>query len=306
MTAVRLPPAQQRVDEMIEQVGGYWRPVAGVARLLEEIGELAEQTHAAPPDAEAIAEELADIWIISACLANQFNISLPEQDPHPPPTREIWAISEIAAEAGRVARIVNYYDGPKTPRSLDNWMPLGRAISALHSAVRTFAERCSVDLDLAIEKKISLTSNVDSRRFAPSFNPSTAAALEEFSVIRKRTPCPFATAARLWGAPGWNTHWSIARNVDCLLPYLVSFTKAATSERLDGFILSVDCIKPPDMAGLARWFASLLETLRKSDPASEAEPIDERVLRRGWQFSFNECPLFISVFSPLYRFDHPR
>ena len=31
---------QQKIDTMILHLGGYWRPLSGLARLLEEVGEV--------------------------------------------------------------------------------------------------------------------------------------------------------------------------------------------------------------------------------------------------------------------------
>ncbi len=52
--------------------GGYWRPLAAVARLLEELGELSELLFVGDEPAGGIAGELADLWIITTALADQF------------------------------------------------------------------------------------------------------------------------------------------------------------------------------------------------------------------------------------------
>src|SRR5258708_11709865 len=104
---------QVRVHEMIQKVGGYWRPTAGVARLLEELGELSEQLRSATTEYERayLAEELADVWIISTCIANQFNVDLGTSE-----TVSVLeshgdhAFEDAVSHAGRIARIVNYYD----------------------------------------------------------------------------------------------------------------------------------------------------------------------------------------------------
>ena len=69
---------QRQVHAMIQNVGGYWRPVNAVARLLEELGELGELLISADLDSngDQLSDEFADLWIISACLANQFNVTL--------------------------------------------------------------------------------------------------------------------------------------------------------------------------------------------------------------------------------------
>ena len=76
---------QADVDAWIQQVGGgYWSPHANLARITEEVGELARvlnhQYGPKPkkPDEEAqeLGEELADIVFAVICLANSEGIDL--------------------------------------------------------------------------------------------------------------------------------------------------------------------------------------------------------------------------------------
>jgi NTP pyrophosphatase (non-canonical NTP hydrolase) len=77
--------AQQAVDRWIDQFEeGYFPPLANVARLAEEVGELArEVNHQFGPktkkrdeQAGAMAMELADILFVVICLANSQKIDL--------------------------------------------------------------------------------------------------------------------------------------------------------------------------------------------------------------------------------------
>lgn len=77
---------QQEVDYLIreEWQSHYWTPLANLARLTEEVGELAREINHAygekPKKASEqdgdIATELADILYILATLANSLNIDL--------------------------------------------------------------------------------------------------------------------------------------------------------------------------------------------------------------------------------------
>ena len=80
-----LKEAQQRVDAWIGQFEeGYWPPLANLARLVEEVGELARlMNHRFGPKkkkaAEAeqeLAEELADVLFVILVLANEQKIDL--------------------------------------------------------------------------------------------------------------------------------------------------------------------------------------------------------------------------------------
>ena len=77
-----LPAAQRAVDASIQALGGYWPPLAKLARLLEECGELARavnQTHGPKPlkpgeAAAALDEELGDVLYITLVLANNLGL----------------------------------------------------------------------------------------------------------------------------------------------------------------------------------------------------------------------------------------
>ena len=76
---------QTEVDTWIQAVGGgYWSPHANLARIAEEVGELARLiNHLCGPKpkkpseaAQELGEELADIIFAIICLANSQGIDL--------------------------------------------------------------------------------------------------------------------------------------------------------------------------------------------------------------------------------------
>jgi NTP pyrophosphatase (non-canonical NTP hydrolase) len=84
---VALREAQQRVDQWISQYKeGYFPPLTNLARLSEEVGELAreinhrfgEKTKKKEESAGDLALELADILFVVICLANSQQIDLDE------------------------------------------------------------------------------------------------------------------------------------------------------------------------------------------------------------------------------------
>lgn len=74
--------AQSAVDASIQALGGYWPPLANLARLFEECGELARavnQTHGPKPvksdeSAASLEEELGDVLYITLVLANNLGL----------------------------------------------------------------------------------------------------------------------------------------------------------------------------------------------------------------------------------------
>jgi NTP pyrophosphatase (non-canonical NTP hydrolase) len=80
--ALSLQRAQLAVDESIVALGGYWAPLANLARLFEECGELARavnqvygpkviKTTEAPA---TVAAELGDVLYVLLVLANSLHL----------------------------------------------------------------------------------------------------------------------------------------------------------------------------------------------------------------------------------------
>jgi NTP pyrophosphatase (non-canonical NTP hydrolase) len=82
---VRISEAQQAVDAYIGQFAeGYWPPLTNLARLMEEVGELARELNhrhghktKKPGEPEQdLALELADIMFVLIAIANEQKIDL--------------------------------------------------------------------------------------------------------------------------------------------------------------------------------------------------------------------------------------
>ena len=79
-----LRTAQQVVDDWIRGNGGYWPPLANLARLVEEVGELsrelnhrhgAKRKKSGEPEQD-LALELADVLFVLIALANEQGVDL--------------------------------------------------------------------------------------------------------------------------------------------------------------------------------------------------------------------------------------
>ncbi|HYM45806.1 MAG TPA: YqcI/YcgG family protein [Solirubrobacteraceae bacterium] len=278
--------------------------MAAVARLLEELGELAESLASPSRDAGERASELADLWIITTAIADQFLGRVAEPSSYrqrPPASRDLFG--ELIAAAGQIARVVNYYDGPKAPRSLEDWTSLSAAVAEFHRALADVSYAHGVDLSAAVNEKLSLIPALDGGRFPHrDHDPSTASSLEKFRLIHTTTTRPSAGPARLWGAPEWSSQ-PFASNVETIVATLTSFTRAAIPERLDAYIIP----GPPlnSMELLADWFRRLLVEISSRDPQHE-QTMRGHVNSAGWQFTFDGLRMFVAVFSPLYDARHPR
>lgn len=86
-TPLTIKEAQQTVDRWIKSIGnGYFSELTNMALLTEEVGELArliariygEQVAKEGDLRKGIGEELADIFWVVLCLANQTGVDLSE------------------------------------------------------------------------------------------------------------------------------------------------------------------------------------------------------------------------------------
>ncbi|NJE06178.1 hypothetical protein E3E36_08495 [Thermococcus sp. M36] len=72
---------QRKVDGVIKMLGGYWSPLAMLAALTEEVGELADEMlkmegikgKASP---EGLREEIGDVMFALICIANHYGVDL--------------------------------------------------------------------------------------------------------------------------------------------------------------------------------------------------------------------------------------
>jgi NTP pyrophosphatase (non-canonical NTP hydrolase) len=83
--SMELKEAQERVDQWISQFEeGYWPPLVNLARLMEEVGELAreinhrfgEKTKKPDEPEQDLALEMADVLFVLLVMANQQQIDL--------------------------------------------------------------------------------------------------------------------------------------------------------------------------------------------------------------------------------------
>jgi len=72
---------QKLVDELIQELGGYWKPFEMFTALAEEVGELADAMLAyegikGHADKDKLREELGDVLFALVCIANYYDIDV--------------------------------------------------------------------------------------------------------------------------------------------------------------------------------------------------------------------------------------
>jgi len=314
----RITKLHTAVHDSIHTVGGYWPPLAATARLLEEVGEVNElfQKRINGPQLDA---ELADLMVISTCLANQYCIRLADwniayESPEVATSfvyksaalTAAW-ISQLAIYAGQVARTVNMYEGIKQPREASGTPhPLGRWIALLHGHIIGIANARGIDIWSTVEQVIAAKSRRDADRFSRSYDPTMAHSLEAFRKIQAATVCPYAPTAKLWGAPDWEADQTTEANLSKILPPLQRFAFVQRWEPLDGFVLELT--NHGDFSDLEAMASTLNGVLRwLNDNDARGTPVfGPNVRAKDWQFTFAGVRLFVLVFAPFYGRHHPR
>jgi NTP pyrophosphatase (non-canonical NTP hydrolase) len=84
MSEMTLRGLQSAIDQWTKQNGGYWDEMSLLARLTEEVGELArEYNHQfgakkkkASESTSSVEEELADVLWLTLCMANQQGVDM--------------------------------------------------------------------------------------------------------------------------------------------------------------------------------------------------------------------------------------
>jgi NTP pyrophosphatase (non-canonical NTP hydrolase) len=248
MVPARGGESQRLVRETMIAAGGYWRPLAAVARLLEELGELLELLDGgATPE---LGGELADLWIITTALADQFLSEVPEPGAGSGAGGEASG-QRLVIAAGPIARVVNHYDGPKVPREGVPMPSLTESIADFHRALGALAGKLGVDLGDAVRSKLlAIHRRGDIERFARhGFDPSTAPVLARIAL----DPPAVALPERLWGAPELSARDSPTEWAATISGTLEMFAKAARPEGLEGYVIEL----PADADQLGALVASL-------------------------------------------------
>ncbi len=263
---------QRLVRATMLAAGGYWRPLAAVARLLEELGELLELLQRPDSSRPELGSELADLWIITTALADQFLAPVAE----PPAGGQGGAETEtprgadLVIAAGAIARVVNHYDGPKKPRAGAEMPSLAHAVSAFHDSLGGLSSSLGIDLGEAVREKIAtIHRRGDMTRFAlAEFDPSTAEVLARYRDAEPTGGTRAPGLRRLWGAPDRVDEADVELHAAAIAPSLWAFAKAAPAEGLEGYVIAGPVLSSP--VARQEWADRLLGALAAIDPGAVA------------------------------------
>lgn len=310
---------RQKIRETVLALGGYWSPLSAIARVLEELGELAELLSSESIDNERIAAELADLFVITTCIADQYCVSIVE---HTRALNDCYASGEAAAgdaswprlfcvlseRAGRLGRLINALEGDKRPKPGERCASVATETAALQATLVGMFRFIDRDLTASVTTVLEMSLERDKARFKAHWDPSTARSLEKFRPLISDTLCPFAQQAKVWGAPDYDECRDVAHNIARIAPVLDRFCRVASSEKLDGFVIrltSPEHIR--DIRSFTRIFHEILTELGRANKQNGFhDALEEDIFTNKWRFKFSNVSFFIITFAPFYRGDHPR
>jgi len=265
---------QRKIDATIRTLGGYFRPLSGLARLMEEIGEVGEALET--KDEQLLKDELVDVLMISTCLANQYRARLgslhetlatfiDQEEP---------SFYRLVHEAGQVARTMNGYEGDKPPKPADEIVPIGLSLARIQRELFRFARQLDLDLLVEIDKTNAKNVARDKERFALTRDPVTEETIDHFKSAT-------GSEELLWGAPVYEADRTLEENVRLALPSLRRFLRCAQVEGIDGFVLEA----PIDRTD------SLLTVKERAEQMG-------RIIKEETPLSFKGAPYRLEVYAP--------
>lgn len=309
---------RQRIRETVLALGGYWSPLSAVARVLEELGELAELLAADPIDNDRMAAELADLFIITTCIADQYCVTVNEH------TRglndnqaAVEAIGDtslsrmfylLSERAGGLGRLVNALEGDKCPKPDEERSTIAAETASLQAMLVEMFRLIGRELPASVNTALDMNLKRDKARFRSHWDPTTALSLQHFRPLIANTLCPFAQQAKVWGAPDYDDRMDAAHNVSRIAPVLARFCRVARSQGLDGFVIRLTSLAHiRDIHSFSCVFHAILADLGRINKTNGFHnALEDEILSERWRFTFSNISFFITTFGPFYRGDHPR
>jgi len=161
---------QVDVDATYRALGGYWRPLAVVTRLLEECGEVAEAE-----TLDELVDESADVVITTTGLAPQLNlglrpyyaeVGLPEHLTVPV-TGFQEGLARLVIASGHLARAVHAAVGDNSMKPGHEPPCVGAAITEVHAAAAALGNLGGRPFLATIGEKLAHCRVRDAGRFTP-------------------------------------------------------------------------------------------------------------------------------------------
>ena len=171
---------QNIVDETVRTLGGYWMPLSGLARVLEELGELGE-CMLKKDYGDTFQTELSDVLVIILCIGNQYcaklDISTLEKQKNVS-LEELYI--KLVADCGEFARIVNSYEGNKKLKPTENPTTVEKQASIICLDIILIAQKRNLNITQLVKTTMLKVAKRDINRFDILYDPSHSLTHDEY------------------------------------------------------------------------------------------------------------------------------
>lgn len=227
----QLNDLKQNIDETIRAVGGYWSPLSGLARVLEELGELAECIFKKHPSSK-FNEELADVLIITICIANQycakFNRSSYFLISNKTSITKMYM--ELVSDCGELGRILNYYEGNKSLKASEDPATIEEQINIICQKILSISRQKNIDIIKIANQKLSKVKKRDKERFRMLYDPSQSPSHDEYIKRNKNI--------KVWGLQDTNKY-TLEENLINNHNTIKRFLKFGRREGIESLVIKV-------------------------------------------------------------------
>ncbi|PIC05932.1 hypothetical protein CS060_02705 [Anoxybacillus flavithermus] len=290
-----------------------------MARLSEEVGEVAEEIRGNGEDGNLI-KELSDVFIISTCLANQYCVNLDEEfanmgycsntnklyDSIPECCDITESFLNVSVQLSKISRILNHYEGDKVRKKGESASRVSTEIAKLHVLLVSISKSLKGDLFEEVDQVLQKSLSRDKGRFGYFQDPTTSLTIQRFKKVAEKTSCIFSSRSKIWGSYSFIESMSLEENLEKNLKLLERFNRVAPFEGLDGFVIEAYGKGYGDtLENLSYTLKRVLKYLSDNDPA-KAHCMNQNILKPDWRFSFGDQTFFITTFAPCYPEKHPR
>ena len=127
-----------------------------------------------------------------------------------------------------------------------------------------------------------------------------------FRKVCQKSPCLFAKQARVLASVDWVESLSFAKNITHNVLAFKDFLHALESENIDGFVFRIPDRYAQNERQLAESVLRIFRALESHDPSGIDCLNNNFVHKKGWAFSFDCEPFFVTTFATFYSATHSR
>ena len=310
----------ERIQLQIGREIGYVSQQVACNWAVNNARSIAECLGSAPHKKDLLHKNIAELFINSLCIADQYYINLPRAYSK----RKIATVIEDAIDSSygaenlpaldeqaksivsavvSIAGVLAHYHGWEA--SEQRPQPLVGHIINLHITIYSICKRLGINLHKHVVEVIETARHrtpltLDSERY----DPVTSPVLMAFSKIKEKSVCTFAKPSKAWGARRYRDEQSIEVNLNESLDVLSRLSRCGYNEDVDALLIMLPGSFSRTLDELASTLNRTLWFFGYNDPSGSNSL--EQVGETKWRFKFLHMPYFVQTFGTCYDSSNTR